>query len=93
MNQKPELRVVETICDHCGLPVPSNLIREGEEKQFCCSGCQQVYEILHDWGFDEFYERVDREDASPAKISGKITIKPRLAQSLRSSSEIEISSS
>jgi len=61
------------VCDHCGLPVPPSLVREGEEKQFCCGGCRQVYAILHDWGLDGFYRQVEREGAElgPARVSGR----------------------
>jgi Cu2+-exporting ATPase len=73
-NGRPDLRLVDVTCTHCGLPVPRNLIVEGEEEQFCCSGCRQVYAILHDWGFDDgYYRLLDQADGrgAPASPSGR----------------------
>jgi P-type Cu2+ transporter len=66
-------RASGVVCAHCGLEVPAALIREGDEKQFCCEGCRQVYAILHDWELDGFYRQLEREDGDsiPAKISGR----------------------
>ena len=40
-------------CAHCGLAVQADLVRGGDARQFCCSGCRQVYTLLHEWGFDQ----------------------------------------
>ncbi|MEZ5990452.1 MAG: heavy metal translocating P-type ATPase metal-binding domain-containing protein [Planctomycetota bacterium] len=39
-------------CRHCGLPVPASARFPG----FCCPGCHQVYQLLHDSALGEFYE-------------------------------------
>jgi Cu2+-exporting ATPase len=61
------------ICTHCGLPVPSRLVRPEREEQFCCNGCEQVYGILHDWGFAGYYRLLDRTGGRgvPARVSGR----------------------
>jgi len=53
--------------------VPPSLLREEEQLQFCCEGCRQVYGILHDWGLDGFYQRVERSGGrmAPASVSGR----------------------
>ena len=38
-------------CRHCGSPVPANRADE-----FCCAGCAYVFQLLHDQGFEHFYE-------------------------------------
>ena len=59
-------------CTHCGLPVPHGWVREGEENQFCCSGCRHVFGILNDLGYDEFYRLADASGGrQPAKVSGR----------------------
>ena len=48
-------------CVHCGTPSPLG--------DFCCSGCEAVYQLLHDCELDRFYELRsvrDRELAAPA---------------------------
>ncbi|WP_158261430.1 MULTISPECIES: heavy metal translocating P-type ATPase [Pirellulaceae] len=46
-------------CTHCGLPVPSHLIAEEAENQFCCHGCATAYRILQEFdGYDpEFLQQ------------------------------------
>ena len=51
----------EAGCFHCGLPLPpdeqfSDTI-EGEERQFCCFGCQSVCKAIYDAGLEGFYQR------------------------------------
>ncbi|NBP25509.1 MAG: hypothetical protein EBU81_13360, partial [Proteobacteria bacterium] len=41
-------------CSHCGLPCGESPLR-GSGKQFCCAGCQAVFELLSEGGLDEFY--------------------------------------
>ena len=62
-----------TTCSHCGLEVPRSLIREGEELQFCCSGCRQVYALIHEWGYDDYYRLVESQgkDVPPARVAGR----------------------
>ncbi|HZH87012.1 MAG TPA: heavy metal translocating P-type ATPase metal-binding domain-containing protein [Brumimicrobium sp.] len=42
-------------CYHCGDKIIGKPISK-EDKDFCCSGCLTVYEILSDNGLDQFYE-------------------------------------
>lgn len=44
-----------TLCAHCSLPVPSGLIQESAEHQFCCTGCHTAFAILHEHGLDSYY--------------------------------------
>lgn len=45
----------EVLCDHCDLPVPAGLVNQGAEHQFCCSGCETVFNVLHGAGLDGYY--------------------------------------
>ncbi|MBO6512747.1 MAG: heavy metal translocating P-type ATPase [Phycisphaerales bacterium] len=62
----------QTTCNHCGLPVPPGLIDPESELQFCCNGCQTVYNILHTSGLDNYYKVRDsvNPDAEPAASTG-----------------------
>jgi len=66
-------RPAPATCSHCGLEVPRSLVREGEDLQFCCSGCRQVYALIHEWGYDEYYRLVDsqNQDVQPARVAGR----------------------
>jgi P-type Cu2+ transporter len=61
------------VCAHCGLDVPAALIRAGEARQFCCSGCRQVYTLVHEWGFDQYYRLVGQQQGTlaPARVTGR----------------------
>ena len=54
----------EVTCTHCGLPVPSGLVEPGAPHQFCCTGCQAAYEILHEHGLDQYYRLGEPRGAS-----------------------------
>jgi Cu2+-exporting ATPase len=60
-------------CAHCGLEVPATLVRQGDDHQFCCSGCRQVYTLLHEWGFDQYYRLVGQQQGTlpPARVTGR----------------------
>lgn len=60
-------------CAHCTLPVPATMRREGEQRQFCCSGCRQVYTLVHEWGLDQYYRLAAQQQASlePARVTGR----------------------
>ncbi len=38
------------ICKHCSLPAPKNA-------EFCCSGCEQAYQLIESCDLDLFYQR------------------------------------
>lgn len=57
----------EEPCFHCGLPV-SPLSRheteiKGEKRAFCCAGCLTVCRMIHEAGLDEFYRRINYQEA------------------------------
>ncbi len=58
-------------CTHCGLPVPPGLVQEGAETQFCCSGCETVYGVIHEHGLERYYALREDEDRQVAKTSGR----------------------
>ncbi len=51
-------------CTHCGLVVPSGLVVEGADRQFCCTGCRCAFEILHDHGLDQYYRLGELREAA-----------------------------
>ena len=60
----------DVACAHCGLPVPSALIDESLERQFCCTGCSTAFAILHEHGLDSYYGFAERREA-PVRASGR----------------------
>lgn len=56
---------VAVACTHCQLPVPSGLLVQGASEQFCCSGCQTVWKLLHAEGLDAFYAICDQVASKP----------------------------
>ena len=60
-------------CAHCGLAVPAGRLRPGDDEQFCCSSCFQVYTLLREWGLDQYYRLVERQNSrlEPAQVSGR----------------------
>lgn len=46
-------------CFHCGLEAKNPLIGtiEGQEREFCCSGCRTVCEIIHSQGLESYYAK------------------------------------
>lgn len=60
-------------CAHCGLTVPYGLVRAQETEQFCCAGCRQVYTLVREWGFDQYYRLVHQQQGAlePARVSGR----------------------
>ncbi|MDO8453746.1 MAG: heavy metal translocating P-type ATPase metal-binding domain-containing protein, partial [Sulfurimonas sp.] len=52
-------------CSHCHLEFnPSVMIKENEH-YFCCNGCQGVFHLLSDSGFDSFYEKAGNVTLTP----------------------------
>lgn len=54
-------------CFHCGLPVSGQAACEGEvagvNRSFCCSGCMMVCRMIHESGLEDFYNRLNYQDA------------------------------
>ena len=71
--RSPAPGVAPVVCAHCGLAVPAALVREGETRQFCCNGCRQVFTLVHEWGFDQYYRLVDGQGSAlaPAHVTGR----------------------
>lgn len=59
----------EASCAHCGLSVPSSLMRKDGGENFCCSGCRTVFHLLRGAGLEEYYGFRDRlgEGGRPVK--------------------------
>lgn len=54
-------------CDHCQLSFDENeLIKDEFGHKFCCNGCKQVFYLLNDKGYGEFYEKLGKNNLSPA---------------------------
>ncbi|MFO0728904.1 MAG: heavy metal translocating P-type ATPase [Myxococcota bacterium] len=51
------LETTEVHCAHCNNLVPPGLVQAGAERQFCCGGCQTVFEVLSGKGLTEYYAR------------------------------------
>lgn len=60
-------------CHHCGLEAFNPV--HNHEHVFCCHGCSQVYQLLHDQGLENFYELkkegVNFSASSPVQISDR----------------------
>ncbi len=52
-----ETHADQVACAHCGLPSPRPKI--ASEPTFCCSGCRGAYELIHQWGLEEYYQLSD----------------------------------
>ncbi len=62
-------------CDHCHLEYEDDIFIEetidGENKYFCCKGCQGVYHLLKESNLENFYDKVKNVKLSPPKDSLK----------------------
>ncbi len=52
-------------CSHCSLPVPQTLLVPDSELQFCCSGCEMVFQMLNECDLQRYYEMAQRERETP----------------------------
>ncbi|MBX9856104.1 MAG: heavy metal translocating P-type ATPase metal-binding domain-containing protein, partial [Gemmatimonadaceae bacterium] len=57
-------------CSHCGLEVPRGLVDESRERQFCCTGCETAFGILHTHGLAAYYGFAERREG-PVRGSGR----------------------
>ncbi|WP_027389702.1 heavy metal translocating P-type ATPase [Chrysiogenes arsenatis] len=68
--------MAQSACHHCLLPVTTEAaIHEtvdGEERLFCCKGCQGVYHVIHDAGFQAFYAKRNDWQPGPPEEAGDI---------------------
>ncbi|MFT3882635.1 MAG: heavy metal translocating P-type ATPase [Gemmatales bacterium] len=67
VTRSPSLsqKKVTVACTHCQLPVPAGLLVQGASEQFCCTGCQTVWSLLHAEGLDAFYAICDQVASKP----------------------------
>ncbi|MDX8397641.1 MAG: heavy metal translocating P-type ATPase [Mariprofundaceae bacterium] len=53
-------------CFHCGLGVKGAAACmgqvNGESHSFCCSGCLNVCQVIHEAGLDRFYQRLEKQE-------------------------------
>ena len=74
-------RSAESLCFHCGLPVPKNQLAPmlevfGEQRQFCCHGCHAVCKAILDAGLDDYY----RHRTDPAISANRELVPDFLSQ-------------
>jgi len=66
------------VCIHCGSPVPNG----AKNAQFCCMGCEAVYQILHSENLSLFYTLADGQippvAAPPVQIRSHTWLEPLL---------------
>ncbi|MBL0927778.1 MAG: heavy metal translocating P-type ATPase, partial [Phycisphaerales bacterium] len=61
-------------CAHCGRPVPSGLVRPGEQRQFCCAGCETAWHAIRSAGLERYYQYLAADPAArpaPPRGSGR----------------------
>jgi len=61
-----------TACDHCGNPFRYVKIKarvEGEEKYFCCEGCETVYSLIRSLGGDKYYSLKGSQILEPVSLA------------------------
>lgn len=69
-------------CDHCLLTFPEKDAVydriDGEDKVFCCHGCQGIYRLIHSEGLDDFYKKRkwDKIGISRVLFEKELDIKP-----------------
>jgi hypothetical protein len=61
--------MVDTIkCDHCGAMANAKYVItkefDGKMLNFCCRGCLQVYELMHEENKPQFHSAVDSDSIS-----------------------------
>jgi Cu2+-exporting ATPase len=56
--------VATVVCAHCGLPSPPP--PHPGEPAFCCSGCLGAYQLIRNWGLEDYYALRDRLSAGTA---------------------------
>lgn len=55
-------------CKHCQLSFKQEQMIKNNGNYFCCKGCQSVYEILHDSGLEEFYDKLGKQTLNPVNL-------------------------
>lgn len=60
----------DVLCAHCGLVVPAGLVSANASHQFCCTGCDTAYSILHEHGLGGYYALGERRKTA-VRASGR----------------------
>jgi Cu2+-exporting ATPase len=59
------------VCEHCLLDFPEReAVRAevaGSVRTFCCAGCRGVFQLIHDEGLDDYYERRRWTETGPSQ--------------------------
>ena len=50
-------------CEHCATPFSA----ASELERFCCRGCEFVYDLIHEEGFDRFYDLKGKTSVRPVR--------------------------
>ena len=64
-SSAPPTLVPPVDCRHCGSPVPSALLEQGNHEQFCCAGCRTVFQMLHAHSLQGYYDQPQGDLAAP----------------------------
>lgn len=57
----------DKLCHHCGLELSPGKIWESEGHHFCCNGCLRAWQLIHEFGLDNYYEY--RTEFGPRPVS------------------------
>jgi len=52
-------------CNHCHLEFNENVMIKDKDNYFCCNGCQGVFHLLSDEGYDSFYDKAGDVKLTP----------------------------
>lgn len=61
-----------TACDHCGNPFRYVKIKarvDGDEKYFCCEGCETVYSLIRSLGGEKYYSLKGSQILEPVSLA------------------------
>lgn len=58
-------------CYHCGLAIGTAPALYFDEKEFCCQGCQTVYELFHANDMGSYYDLAQTPGATPSRNANK----------------------
>lgn len=70
ISRDTALAATDVLCAHCGLEVPSGLVDDATDRQFCCTGCHTAFAILHEHGLSSYYGFAERRE-SPVRATGR----------------------
>lgn len=56
-------------CAHCNLEFKKEQMIFKNNNYFCCKGCESVWEILHESGLDEFYNKLGKNTLNPVNFN------------------------